>query len=41
MIPDSLKYLVHVVHNKIDSAPYHHLGDTIQVDLDTDHIIYN
>ena len=41
MIPDSLKYLVHTVHDSMDSAPYHHLGDIIQVDLDTDHIVYN
>lgn len=41
MVQESNYYLVHTVHDKIDSAPYHHLGDTIQVDLDTDHIIYN
>ena len=41
MVQESNHYLVHTVHDKIDSAPYHHLVDTIQVDLDTNHIIYN
>lgn len=41
MVQESNHYLVHTVHDSKSSAGYHHLLESLQIDLDSDNIVYN